>query len=345
VGAQASLGAIALSLLFLPAAAALGAEPGVVQTPSILDPAAHTAQAILDYGMLVVGICTGIFVVVGLLIVVTVVRFRARPDDDEREPAQVYGSTQIELAWTVIPVLIVVVLGMVTTREILALQREEAPEDWLEVTVVGHQWWWEYEYPQYGFTTANELHIPVSPPEDPRPTFLNLQSQDVIHSFWVPQLSWKTDLIPNRTNHLWIDPQETGLFVGACAEFCGTQHAWMLLRVVVESREDFERWVAEQQRPAREDPSVREGREIFERTSCINCHRVQGTAANGRFGPDLTHMMSRDTIGAGVAANNRENLIEWIETPDHLKVGVLMPAMQLERSQIERMVDYLMTLE
>ena len=334
-----------LPLLLLPAASALASEPGAVRTPSILDPAAQTAQAVFDYGVLVVGICTAIFVIVGLLIVITAVRFRARPGDDAREPAQVYGSTQVELAWTVLPILIVVVLGMVTAREILALQKEVPEEGWLEVTVVGHQWWWEFEYPEYGFTTANELHIPVSEAGDPRPTFLNLQSQDVIHSFWVPQLSWKTDLIPNRTNSLWIDPREPGLFVGACAEYCGTQHAWMLLRVVVETREDFERWVAHQQRPARRLASVREGREIFERTSCINCHRVRGTVANGRFGPDLTHMMSRETLGAGVAPNNRENLIDWIENPDHLKVGVLMPPMQLERSQIESMVDYLLTLE
>ncbi len=338
------LGTITLALLF-PAAAALATEPGAVQTPSILDPAAHTARAVLEYGMLVVGICAAIFAVVALLIVITVVRFRARPGDDAREPAQVYGSNQIELAWTVVPFLIVVVLGLVTAREILALQKDVSPKGWLDVTVVGHQWWWEFEYPQYGFTTANELHIPVSKAGDPWPTFLTLQSQDVIHSFWVPQLSWKTDLIPNRTNHLWIDPEKVGLFVGQCAEYCGTQHAWMLLRVVVETQEDFERWVANQQRPARKEPSVQKGREVFERTSCINCHVVRGTVANGRFGPDLTHLMSRDMLASGVAPINRENLIEWIETPDHLKVGVLMPAMQLERRQIESMVDYLMTLE
>ena len=119
----------------------------------------------------------------------------------------------------------------------------------------------------------------------------------------------------------------------------------MLLRVVVESQEDFERWIANQQRPAREEPSVQKGRELFERTSCINCHQVRGTAANGRFGPDLTHTMSRDTLASGVAPITRENLIDWIETPDHLKVGVLMPPMQLERPQIESMVDYLMTLD
>jgi len=337
--------ALLLLLLSLPATSAIASESGVVRTPSILDPAGHTAQAVFDYGVLVVGICAAIFAVVGLLMVVSFVRFRARPGDEAREPAQVYGSIQMELAWTVVPVLIVVVLGLVTAREIMALQREVPEEGWLEVTVVGHQWWWEFEYPEYGFTTANELHIPISEAGNPRPTFLNLQSQDVIHSFWVPQLSWKTDLIPNRTNHLWIDPRETGLFVGACAEYCGTQHAWMLLRVVVETPEEFARWVANQQRPAREQPSVREGRELFERTSCISCHRVRGTVANGRFGPDLTHMMSRDTLGAGVAPNNRENLIDWIETPDHLKVGVLMPPMQLERRQIESMVDYLVTLE
>jgi cytochrome c oxidase subunit 2 len=316
-----------------------------VSTPSIFDPASTPAAMIVDYTTLVLGVCGVIFAIVMTLIIYSVVRFRARPGDDGREPAQVYGGTRVELAWTIIPVIIVVVLGMATARTILALQKTEAPEGALVVTAIGHQWWWEFYYPQYGFTTANELHIPLSNPTGSRPTFFNLQSQDVIHSFWVPQLSGKIDLIPNRENHLWVDPSEPGVYVGQCAEYCGTQHANMLLRVVVQPEAEFEAWASAQQRPAAERASAREGREIFERTACINCHTVRGTPAVGRFGPDLTHLMSRQTIGAGVAENDRRHLRDWIKHPDPMKPGVRMPAMQLEDEQIERVVDYLVTLE
>lgn len=331
--------------LLLVGIAARAAEPGAVQTPSIFAPVSAPSEAIADYAALVIGICGAIFAVVVALIVVAMVRFRARADDDGREPPQVYASNQIELAWTVLPILIVFVLGLVTARTILALQKDERPEGWLEVTAIGHQWWWEFHYPEYDITTANELHIPLSQTEARRPTFLNLQSQDVIHSFWVPQLAGKTDVIPNRTNHMWMEPTQPGLYVGQCAEYCGTQHANMLLRVVVETRDEFERWVERQQRPAVADASLADERALFERTACINCHQVRGTLADGRFGPDLTHLMSRATLGSGVALNNRANLIDWIAHPDHLKPGARMPAMQLSPAQVERVADYLVSLE
>ncbi len=315
-------------------------------TPSIFDPASLPAEIIVEYTTLVLAICGVIFAVVTSLIVYCIVRFRARADDDGREPPQVYGGGRIELAWTVAPVLIVVVLCLVTARTIFALQKKEPPIGSLQITAIGHQWWWEFDYPDYGFVTANELHIPLSEAGDPWPTFLALQSQDVIHSFWVPQLAGKIDLIPGKTNHLWIEPTELGVYVGQCAEYCGTQHANMLLRVVVESRADFERWVAAQQLPAESstNATVSAGRSLFEKTACINCHRVRGTDAAGRFGPDLTHFMSRVTLGSGVAVNDREHLIEWITSPDHLKPGVLMPAMQMEREQIAELATYLESL-
>ncbi len=316
-----------------------------IATPSIFDPASTPASMIVEYTVLVLGVCGAIFAIVMALIIYSVVRFRARPGDDGREPPQVYGGARMELAWTIIPVIIVVALGMATARTILALQKDEPPAGWLVVTAIGHQWWWEFHYPQYGFTTANELHIPVSDPGAPRPTFFNLRSQDVIHSFWMPQLAGKMDLIPNRENHLWVEPHEPGLYVGQCAEYCGAQHANMLLRVVVQSQDEFEAWAVSQQQPAAETASVREGRELFESTACVNCHTVRGTPADGRFGPDLTHLMSRATLGAGVAANDRVHLRDWITHPDSMKPGVRMPAMQLEAAQIERVVDYLVTLE
>lgn len=326
-------------LVALAAGAASAAEQAV-RTPSIFDPVSTPAEIIDSYTMLVVAICTAIFLVVAGLLAFAVVRFRARPGDELREPPQIYGSNQIELAWTVIPVVIVVILALVTARTILELQKDEKPEGWLAITATGHQWWWEFHYPSLGITTANELHIPVD-----QAAFLDLESQDVIHSFWVPQLSGKTDVIPNRTNHLWMQAGEPGLYVGQCAEFCGTQHAYMLLRVYVDTAEDFERWVAAQQRNAAQKASVREGRELFETTACVNCHTVRGTGARGRFGPDLTHLMSRATLGAGVAPNDRDNLIDWVTHPDHLKPGVRMPAMQLEPRRIEQLVDYLVSLD
>ena len=329
-------------LLALVAGAASAAEPsgqGVVQAPSMFETASTPANIIAEYSILVLVICAAIFAVVAGLLVVTIVRYRARPDDDGREPPQVYGSNQVELAWTVVPMLIVILLGLVTARNILALQKDERPEGWLPVTVIGHQWWWEFRYPEQGVVTANELHLPIG-----RPTFFDLESQDVIHSFWVPQLSGKTDLIPNRTNHLWVDPLKPGVYVGQCAEYCGTQHAHMLLRVVVHTPQEFERWVAHQRTDAVTDPTVAEGRRVFESTACVNCHTVRGTDADGLFGPDLTHLMSRATIGSGIASNDRAHLIEWVTDPDHLKPGARMPAMKLETEQVEQVVDYLLTL-
>jgi cytochrome c oxidase subunit 2 len=256
----------------------------------------------------------------------------------------VYGSTQIELAWTVVPFLIVIVLFLTTTRYIFAIEGRPATPDALEVTVVGNQWWWEIRYPGLGIVTANELHVPVSDPADPKPTFITLQSADVIHSFWIPQLAGKTDVIPGKTNRTWIDPRTPGTYVGQCAEFCGLQHAGMLLTVTVHPKEEFARWVAAQQAGAADVPQVRAGRDVFTSVACINCHTVRGTPANGVFGPDLTHLMSRATLGAGVAPNTPENLRAWVNDPASLKPGALMPAMKLSSDELDRLVVYLVTL-
>ena len=285
-----------------------------------------------------------IFVVVGSLLAFVVFRFRSRVEDGT-EPPQVYGSSQVELAWTVIPVLIVLVLFLATARVIFAVQDPVKPKTAVDVTVVGHQFWWEFRYPKLGITTANELHIPVSSADHPSPTFLKLMSADVDHSFWVPQLGGKTDLIPNKVNQMWIDPVKPGLYLGQCAQFCGVEHAKMLLRVYVDTPEQFVSWVENQRRPGRQDALVADGRRIFETQACMNCHTISGTAATGRFGPDLTHLMSRSTIAAGVAANNADNLRDWIKNPDHLKKGSLMPAMQLSDDQTDAVVAYLSTLQ
>jgi cytochrome c oxidase subunit II len=315
---------------------------------NIFAPVSTPADEVHGLAMFVLAVTGTIFVIVGGLLAYGIVRFRARPGDETREPAQVYGSNPVELAWTMVPLLIVVVLILVTGRTIYTIQAAVRPPNALSVHVIGHQWWWEFRYPDLGVVTANELHVPVSDPADPRPTFLRLDSADVAHSFWVPRLAGKTDLIPNKTNEMWIDPREPGTYLGQCAEFCGTQHAFMLLRVVVHSPEDFDRWVAQQRLPAVQnpstDPAVARGRTIFEQTACISCHAVRGTIADGRFGPDLTHLMSRETLGAGVALNTPEHLKVWVTDPATMKPGALMPAMNLDPSSLDDVVAYLATL-
>jgi cytochrome c oxidase subunit 2 len=313
--------------------------------PNIFNAASTPSDSINRLSLFVLIITGLIFAVVFTLLVLAVARFRRRDDDDGREPAQVYGSNQMELAWTVVPCLIVLVLFLATARVIYSVQDALPPPDAIHVTAIGHQYWWEFRYPELGVVTANELHVPVSDRDHPSPTYVQLLSADTDHSFWVPQLAGKTDLIPNHPNSMWMDPHDTGMYVGQCAQYCGVQHAKMLLRVYVDSPARFREWVAAQKLPAPASDSVAKGRELFLKTSCINCHSVSGTVANGLFGPDLTHMMSRDTIASGAAANTHENLVQWIRNPDSLKPGSLMPAMNLSEQDLQAVTAYLESLQ
>ena len=336
--------AVLLAGGLLAASLCFGAPTDPSQIPNIFKPQSTPAHSIFHLSMLVLAITGSIFAVVFILLAYSVAKFRTRANDDGREPAQVYGSNQIELAWTVIPILIVLVLFLATARVIRSIQDAPQPPGAIDVTAIGHQFWWEFRYPALGVVTANELHVPVSNPANSTPTFLTLLSADTDHSFWVPRLAGKTDLIPNHPNRTWIDPQETGLYLGQCAQYCGIEHAKMLLRVYVDSPEQFKQWVEEQKKQAVSNDAVAEGRRIFETTACVNCHAISGTIANGRFGPDLTHLMSRDTIASGVASNNRENLRAWIQSPDSIKPGSLMPAMQLTDHDLDALTAYLVTL-
>jgi cytochrome c oxidase subunit 2 len=312
---------------------------------SILSPASTPASEIFGLSMLFLVVTVVIFVCVGSLLVYAVVKFRRRRDDDGSEPPQVYGSHRVELAWTIIPVIIVVVLFLATARVMTTLQDARLPPGTIEVIAVGRQYWWEYRYPKLGIVTANELHVPVSDPARQTHTRLTLVSADTDHSFWVPRLGGKTDLIPNRVNQMWIDPQETGVFLGQCAQYCGTQHAKMLLRIYVDSQSDFDAWVQRQRQPAVDRPEVAEGKRVFQSTACVNCHAVAGTIGTGEYGPDLTHLMSRDTIASGILPNTPENLRAWIEDPEALKPGSRMPAMKLSDKDLDALTVYLLTLQ
>src|SRR6516165_6474129 len=277
---------------------------GSTENLSIFDPVSPPAESIRSLSVLVLAITGIIFIVVEGILIYSIVRFRHRgaaraphptlpPSGGEgrgAEPPQVNGSKPIEIAWTAAPALVVFVLVLVTARTLWEVNvpppRPQQGDNTLFVTVVGRQWWWEYTYDHYngrelGFTTANELHVPASEEDVARPVYLTLKSADVCHSFWVPRLAGKTDLIPGRINSMWFQTHRAGLYLGQCAEYCGTQHANMLLRVVVDSPSDFERWLENEQKPAVEDPAASAGRSAFLAQSCVNCHRVRGTAAQG----------------------------------------------------------------
>ena len=310
---------------------------------TIFSPASTAAAEIFGLTTLVLAVTAVIFLCVGALLVYAIVAFRKRPNDDGSGPAQVYGSNQVEIAWTVIPILIVVALFLASARVITGVQNADRPASTIDVIAIGHQFWWEYLYPALGVVPANELHVPVSDPARPTPTFITLLSADTDHSFWIPRLAGKTDLIPNQVNKRGSIHTRSGSTLVSVPN-CGTQHAKMLLRVYVESRDVFDFWVRQQREPARQQTDVAEGRELFLRTACINCHAVSGTGATGQFGPDLTHLMSRDTIAAGISPNTVENLRAWIRDPESIKPGSRMPAMKLTDHELDSVTAYLATL-
>jgi cytochrome c oxidase subunit 2 len=323
----------------------MGAANRQVARGAVFSPVSTPASEISTVAWFVLAITAAIFLTVATLLLYSVVRFRARPGDDQREPPQLYGSNPIEFAWTAIPFLIVIVLVLTTIRTIYDVQAAAEPPDAVHVRVIGHQWWWEFQYPDLGIVTANELHVPLSDPAHPTPTWFELESADVAHSFWVPRLAGKTDLIPNKINTMWIDPHQAGVYLGQCAEFCGTQHAMMLIRVVVEPRPAFDQWVAAQRLPAAAPDAPAHGRQVFQENACASCHSVKGTSAHGTYGPDLTHLMSRQTLGSGVATNTPDHLKIWVREPARMKPGVLMPAMNLSASDLDDMVTWMVTLK
>lgn len=309
------------------------------ETPqSSLEPAGEQARKIDSLFGIAFWIAAGFFVFVQVMLVIALFRFRHRPGREE--PRQVHGNTRLEVAWTVVPALILAGLAIPTVGTIFDLASE--PADAMEVRVVGHQWWWEVHYPEQGVVTANEVHIPTG-----RPVRLTLESADVIHSFWVPRLSGKQDLVPGSTHKLTIQADEPGVYPGQCAEYCGLSHANMRFRVVAQSESDFNRWVSQQQQTARQPTSglAAQGAQIFQTGQCIACHTVNGTQAQGKIGPDLTHFASRETFAGGTFEVNEENLTAWLQDPPGVKPGALMPNLNLTDEQIRALVAYLLFLE
>jgi cytochrome c oxidase subunit 2 len=281
-----------------------------------------------------------IFILVQGLLIYSVFRFRVREDDDSIPP-QVHGNTRLEIAWTIAPSIVVVIM-LILTYQAMAKIEAPPPEDALRIRVVGHQWWWEIHYPDEEVVTANEIHIPID-----RPVYFELESDDVIHSFWVPRLMGKRDLMPGSTNTIWFTPREEGLFAGQCAEYCGTAHAQMRFYVVVESEMAFNSWLAKQREPAAEmtgDAAL--GAELFVSRACVTCHTIRGTDAIGTIGPDITHVGSRAHIAGGILENTQQNVSMWIGDPQGVKPGneMILP-LPLSEEDVRLLTAYIMALK
>jgi cytochrome c oxidase subunit 2 len=290
-------------------------------------------QSVLDLSTVVFAVALLIFVGVETTLILAIVRFRDRGDG--RRPATFSTNPRLEIAWTAVPSLILVVVFVLMLGSIQRITA--APADALVVRVIGHQWWWEYRYGDA--VTANELHLPVG-----KTAVLELTSADVIHSFWVPELAGKHDVVPTQMGQLPITPMQEGSFGGACAEFCGQQHTWMLIKVIVEPPDRFQAWL-DAQRAMAAAPANDPGAQLFLSSTCVNCHTIRGTPAAGTVGPDLTHFASRSMLGAGVAPNDEAHLVLWLRDAGALKPGVLMPRYAFSDSQVGDLARYLESLK
>jgi cytochrome c oxidase subunit 2 len=304
----------------------------------ILSPAGPHAARILELWNVTLAVCLFVFVLVLAFFFYALWRGKRGGASDRLAPAAVLSAV---VASTV--GLFFLIVASVATDRALAKLPDDNP---LSIEVIGHRWWWEARYqddePSRLFITANEIHIPVG-----RPVALKLKADDVIHSFWVPNLGGKKDLIPGREATLTLRADKPGTYRGQCAEFCGAQHAKMAFQVIAEPAEQYEAWAEQQRKPAPTpaDAKQKRGRELFETGTCAMCHSIQGTKANGRRAPDLTHFASRSMLASGALPNTREHLAGWIVDPQKIKPGVNMPANTLSPEDLEALLDYLGALK
>src|SRR5947208_1614856 len=304
-----------------------------------LNPQSPQARAIFNLGIVTAIVMTVIFAVVVGIVVYALLRF-PRWREGERDPEQGRGNKTIEIVWTAIPLAIVAVLFVLAARTMGISDPRPPPKP--DTVVIGHQWWWEARYTNSGIVVANEIHIPVR-----KALALRLDSADVLHEFWVPELARKITTVPGHPNHIWIQADKPGTYLGFCSEFCGTQHAWMHFLIVAEPQPEFQKWAQTQLAPAPlpTSESAQQGLALFKQMSCVNCHAIKGTIASAQIGPDLTHFASRKQLGAGIADNTRENLHRWLRDPQQVKVGVKMPDFKFTDEQVTQLTDYIETLK
>lgn len=306
----------------------------------LFNPSSPQMEALAGLTYYTVAISAVILGIIAVAVAVIIIRFRKKPGE-VGEPHQDFGNLKLEITWTLIPVAIVAVLFLLTCSTMRAIDPPSTDRD-PDIIIIGHQWWWEIIYPEAGVLTANEVHLPTG-----RPLLARLESVDVIHDFWVPEIGRKIDLVPGHPNYMWVVAGEPGVYIGACAEFCGTQHANMRIRVIAQTEEEFSEWLKAQARIP-ETPAAgiaADGAKIFQEVACMNCHTIAGTPAAARVGPSLTYLATRDTLGAGVLTNTPDNLAKWLKNPNRYKPGSLMPNMKLSDEQIKALVAYLEALD
>jgi cytochrome c oxidase subunit 2 len=309
---------------------------------SPFNPQSPLARDISGLFILILVVGGIILALVLVLVLYASFRYRERPGDKD-EPRQVLGNLKLEIGWTVAPAVLLAVLFGLTVRT-MARSDPPAPaaNQQPDILVVGHQWWWEVVYPKSGVTTANEIHIPVD-----KRMLVQLKSADVIHDLWVPQLGRKMDATPGHPTYMWLQADEPNTYLGSCSEYCGTQHAWMRVRIVAQPQAEFDAWQQRQAEVPQAPTSSQaaEGARLFQDSTCVNCHTIAGTPAEGKAGPDLTHFGGRETLGAGVLDNTPDNLARWLTDPQAVKPGILMPNMNLSKSEVDALVAYLESLK
>jgi cytochrome c oxidase subunit II len=304
------------------------------------NPRSEYASEGLDLFVLIIWMGVVIGVVVEAILIWAAIRYRRRPGADGLPP-QIHGNTVVEVAWTTGPVIVVGYILFVTLPVIFTTQAP-APTNAMNVDVIGHQFWWEFQYPDANVVTANELHLPVG-----RTANLILRSDDVIHSFWVPALGGKRDAFPSHTNYIWMTPNSTGEFPGQCYQLCGYSHGNMRERAIIQSQADFETWLTAQQQPPAQstDPTAAEGAQLLQTRGCAACHTINGTPAQGKVGPNLTHFGSRGTLAGSIFENTTANVRTWLKDPPAVKPGSLMPNLGLNDHELDVLVAYLQSLK
>jgi cytochrome c oxidase subunit 2 len=304
-----------------------------------LDPQSPLARAIYDLGIVSGIVFALIFIIVTGAITFAIFRFRTRAG--EPDPRQILGNRKVEIAWTIIPFLIVILLFVMTLSAMNRADPPPAPS--ADLVITGHQFWWQVDYPGSGAITANEIHIPAG-----KPLSVRLESADVLHEFWVPKLTRKMSNVPGQPNHIWLQADKPGSYIGQCSEFCGTQHAWMRILVVADEPAQFEEWQRAQLQPARAatTDATAKGLAVFQTSTCISCHAIRGVAgADSRVAPDLTHVGSRKQLASGMIDNTPANMRLWLKSPQHIKPGALMPDFSLTDQQLDQLATYLSTLQ
>ena len=304
--------------------------------PDVLRPGGTGAEQIRTLALQITIILSAVLLTVWVLLAVVIIKGRHRP---ESKASQTRGNIGIEIVWTIIPAVIVTVLLILTVRTTLSIA---LPDPGAQFTAVGHQWWFEFDFPKEGFKTANEVYVPVD-----RPVSIDLKSTDVIHSFWVPQMGGKVDMNPGHVNHVRFVPIKTGTYLGECAEFCGMQHGRMRFLFVVTTAAEYSAWVHNQQQPARQPTGAEAvaGGQLIPTIACGGCHAIRGTAMKGTFGPDLTHFGSRRGIAAFTLPNTPQNLLAWLQDPQKVKPECKMPQIPLPLQEQQQLVAYLEELK